>query len=313
MKGKIVVSYSDKLFKKVPFVRNLLEDAKNPEIFHYTKPSKLLSILETEKIRFSNVLCLNDKDEVTYSYKLIIKLLEELDVLNLELKEKIRTHFLNKCNYITETSDELNYSFEYYTSSFSTNSDNLTLWNNYTKDKTYTGYNIGFNKKKLVSEMIENKFSLIYGAIIYDKKKQIQILKAILLKWNTKFEKAMQSKKVQIDGNTTRLIDILLELSDVLSLISIFFKNPNFKNEQEYRIVFVNNVSQKTAQKINVMEKNGIFVPFLEYKFGKGTVNAINIGPTLNENIFKTSTHRMLLNFGYENVAVNQSKIPLRY
>ena len=50
-----------------------------------------------------------------------------------------------------------------------------------------------------------------------------------------------------------------------------------------------------------------------KYKFLKKTVGCINIGPTLNENIFYTSTCRMLANFGYEHKTVNRSKIPLRY
>ena len=62
-----------------------------------------------------------------------------------------------------------------------------------------------------------------------------------------------------------------------------------------------------------IVEKNGLFVPYLEYKFSKDSVSSINIGPTFDEKIFYTSTNRMLLNFGYENKEVNRSKIPLRY
>ena len=50
-----------------------------------------------------------------------------------------------------------------------------------------------------------------------------------------------------------------------------------------------------------------------EYKFDKNSVCSINIGPTFEENIFYTSTNRMLLNFGYHDIEVNRSKIPLRY
>lgn len=42
-------------------------------------------------------------------------------------------------------------------------------------------------------------------------------------------------------------------------------------------------------------------------------MSSVNIGPTFDENIFYTSTNRMLLNFGYENIEVQRSKIPLRY
>ena len=99
----------------------------------------------------------------------------------------------------------------------------------------------------------------------------------------------------------------------VLSIVSIFFKNPQFEYEREYRIVIVNVYGLPDSKPTGVVEKNGLFVPYLEYKFTKDAVNSINIGPTFDENIFYTSTNRMLHNFGYEDIEVNRSKIPLRY
>lgn len=105
----------------------------------------------------------------------------------------------------------------------------------------------------------------------------------------------------------------MFELIDVLSIVSIFFKNPQFKNEHEYRIVIVNVFGTLNSKPTNIVEKNGLFVPYLEYNFSKESVKSINIGPTFDENIFYTSTNRMLLNFGYEDKEVFRSKIPLRY
>ena len=105
----------------------------------------------------------------------------------------------------------------------------------------------------------------------------------------------------------------MFELVDVLNIVSIFFKNPQFKNEKEYRIVIVNTFGTPDSKPTYVVEKNGLFVPYLEYEFSKDSVSCVNIGPTFDENIFYISTNRMLLNFGYENKEVNRSKIPLRY
>ena len=105
----------------------------------------------------------------------------------------------------------------------------------------------------------------------------------------------------------------MFELVDILSIISLFFKNPHFKDEKEYRIIFINNFSPSNYKQTKIFEKNGLFIPYIEYKFLKKVVNSINIGPTLEENIFYTSTCRLLANFGYENKTINRSKIPLRY
>ncbi len=303
------MSYYDDLLEKIPKIKKVLDTDKNCTIYHYTKPEKLLNILSGGTLRFSNALYLNDKEEIAYSYRLIVKLIDEIPELNPDLFGKIKTHFSNKYKHIVDGENDFRNKLEYFTTSFSTESDNLTLWNNYAKGKNYTGYNIGFDKKKLIDEMTENKYLPIFGSVIYDKQKQIKIIHAIFKKWNMLFNRALKCKKT----NEVKLFDILFELIDVLSIVSIFFKNPQFKNEHEYRIVIVNVFGVENSKPTKVVEKNGLFVPYLEYEFSKESVTSINIGPTFDENIFYTSTNRMLLNFGYEDKEVCRSKIPLRY
>lgn len=303
------MSYYDELLRKIPKIKKVLDNDKNYVIYHYTKPEKLLNILASGTLRFSNALYLNDKEEIAYSYKLIVDLIDETPELNSDLFNKIRNHFSNKYKHIVDGYNDLVNKLEYFTTSFSTESDNLTLWNNYAKGKNYTGYNIGFDKNKLVEEMDKNNYLPIFGSVIYDKNKQVKIIHAIFKKWNMLFERALKSKKT----NEVKLFDILFELIDVLSIVSIFFKNPQFKNEHEYRIVIVNVFGTLNSKPTNIVEKNGLFVPYLEYNFSKESVKSINIGPTFDENIFYTSTNRMLLNFGYEDKEVFRSKIPLRY
>lgn len=303
------MSYYDELLRKIPKIKKVLDNDKNYVIYHYTKPEKLLNILASGTLRFSNALYLNDKEEIAYSYKLIVDLIDETPELNSDLFNKIQNHFSNKYKHIVDGYNDLVNKLEYFTTSFSTESDNLTLWNNYAKGKNYTGYNIGFDKNKLVEEMDKNNYLPIFGSVIYDKNKQVKIIRAIFKKWNMLFERALKSKKT----NEVKLFDILFELIDVLSIVSIFFKNPQFKNEHEYRIVIVNVFGTLNSKPTNIVEKNGLFVPYLEYNFSKESVKSINIGPTFDENIFYTSTNRMLLNFGYEDKEVFRSKIPLRY
>lgn len=303
------MSYYDELLRKIPKIKKVLDNDKNYVIYHYTKPEKLLNILASGTLRFSNALYLNDKEEIAYSYKLIVDLIDETPKLNSDLFNKIQNHFSNKYKHIVDGYNDLVNKLEYFTTSFSTESDNLTLWNNYAKGKNYTGYNIGFDKNKLVEEMDKNNYLPIFGSVIYDKNKQVKIIHAIFKKWNMLFERALKSKKT----NEVKLFDILFELIDVLSIVSIFFKNPQFKNEHEYRIVIVNVFGTLNSKPTNIVEKNGLFVPYLEYNFSKESVKSINIGPTFDENIFYTSTNRMLLNFGYEDKEVFRSKIPLRY
>ena len=56
----------DNLLKKIPRVKKILDDGSDKIIYHYTKPEKLLNLLASGTLRFSNALYLNDKEEVTY-------------------------------------------------------------------------------------------------------------------------------------------------------------------------------------------------------------------------------------------------------
>lgn len=305
-----MINYDD-LLKKIPKVKKILDDGANTNLYHYTKPEKLLSILESGTIRFSNALYLNDKEEVTYSYKLIVSLINEMKGLNEDLFSKIKEYFYKKYKNIIDGDDNFFNKYEYYTISFSTDSDNLTLWNNYSKGQTYTGYNIGFCKKDLIDDMERQGFKSVYGNIIYNQDVQITVLKLIFDKWNKQYEKLLTCRKTA--KNNEKLQDTLFELIDILSIISLFFKNPYFRDEKEYRIIFISHFSTNTYKQTKIFEKNGLFIPYIEYRFLKRTVSSINIGPTLDENIFYTSTCRMLANFGYEKKTINRSKIPLRY
>ena len=305
-----MINYDD-LLKKIPKVKKILDDGANSCLYHYTKPEKLLSILESGTIRFSNALYLNDKEEVTYSYKLIVRLIEETSDLCEELFSKIKEHFYKKYKNIVDGDDNFFNKYEYYTISFSTDCDNLTLWNNNTKGQTYTGYNIGFCKKDLINDMERQGFKSVYGNIIYNQDTQVTILKLIFDKWNNQYKKLFGAKKTNTYAEKLQVI--LFVLIDILSIISLFFKNPYFRDEKEYRIIFISHFNSNTHKQTKIFEKNGLFIPYIEYRFLKRTVSSINIGPTLDENIFYTSTCRMLANFGYEKKTINRSKIPLRY
>ena len=303
------MSYFDNLLKKIPKIKKILDNDKNNTIYHYTKPEKLLNILESASIRFSNALYLNDKDEIAYSYKLIAKLIDETTGLEQDIFSKIKNHFISKYKHIVDGDTDSKIELEYFTTSFSSESDNLALWNNYSKGKSYTGYNIGFNKAELIKDMTDKDFHPVYGSVIYDSDKQSAVLKSIFKKWNTQFKNLPKTRK----NYEVQLFDLMFELIDILSIVSLFFKNPQFNNEREYRIVLVNGTDIKTAKQTKIFEKNGLFIPYIEYNFSHNTVSDVNIGPTLDERIFYASTNRMLINFGYENIEVRKSKIPLRY
>ena len=100
------MSYYDELLRKIPKIKKILDNDTNYTIYHYTKPEKLLNILSGGTLRFSNALYLNDKEEIAYSYRLIVHLIGEFDGLNSDLFDKIKNHFTNKYKNIVDGNDD---------------------------------------------------------------------------------------------------------------------------------------------------------------------------------------------------------------
>ena len=59
-------------------------------------------------------------------------------------------------------------------------------------------------------------------------------------------------------------------------------------------------------------EVNGIFVPYTTVKFSETAVKGIGISPVNQKSLSEIGISSMLLDFGYTNVSVQVSKIPLR-
>ena len=164
------MSYYATFLKKIPKMKRFLDNDCSDQIYHYTKPEKLLNIIANKTLRLSNVLFLNDKAEISYTYRLIVEFIKENPGLNEDLYQKLIEYFTNKYKHIVDGYNEL-YQQEYYTISFSTERDNLILWNNYSKEKTYTGYNLGFDINDIMCDIYKKQYNAICGCIIYDEKK----------------------------------------------------------------------------------------------------------------------------------------------
>ena len=97
------MSYYEIFLKKIPKIKRFLDNDCSKQIYHYTKPEKLLNIVSNKTLRLSNVLFLNDKAEVSYTYRLIVDLINANQPLNsvlfdnvIELKNTIHYLFQRK-------------------------------------------------------------------------------------------------------------------------------------------------------------------------------------------------------------------------
>lgn len=152
-----------------------------------------------------------------------------------------------------------------------------------------------FNREKVEDDTIRpeisdksgkiEKLRLHSGSIIYDKDKQIEILKNIINKFQNYLE----------INNFERYEEFAAPwIIDRIFLQGVFFKKPCFKVEEEYRIAINQRIGENGASikaKRKFMERNGIFIPYIDLPFNKDAVEGITISPTLDYENTRNAGH----------------------
>ena len=281
-------------------------DTEVDAVYHYTSANALLSIIEKKELRFTDRFYLNDKSEGIYVLELCKENLSELmddTSLRSEIKKVIDERIVSPQSG----------NFYVYQCSCSTDRDNLALWNYYTKNKDMQGYNIKMRTdiiRKILIPTSERKLPVHTGNVVYDKAQQLSTLKQILNRF-CEFQ-------TQNDPNNRHIKDLARFAVDKIMMQGIFFKNPYFEMEKEYRIAIVPYIEETgevyAELERKFMERYGIFIPYFDVAIPDELINGITVSPTMNfetaqkslQNVLSLSTH-----LRQEDIIA--SKIPVRY
>ncbi len=292
-------------------------DSSNCEIYHYTSPSGLNGILQNHTLRFTDRNYLNDYSEGRYVMELCINSRFELG-----LPKEYRKHFKDHCKKLYDNPTQRKR--HVYQCSFSTDFDNLSLWNYYTKSDGIKGYNVGFDANTLLNNLITNdslppkhQIKIFSGKVVYDQSKQ----KAIIKKVVKDFAKVIDENK---DDRSFCNITVEIMVEKIFQVGS-FFKSPCFKNESEYRLlVFLVAIWDENNKDIKFMqlnrgastyEKNGLLIPYIDIEFNRSALSSISISPTLSfEEISGNIKNALKLHsYSDDKIKLEKSKIPVRY
>lgn len=268
-------------------------------LYHYTSQKGLLGILQTKKLRMTNILYLNDSSEFSHTFDLVMseltthkeRLLNKKGLLELmedkgidgdifrryEYVERILKGFLSDDNRKTET----------YVFSLSQKGDDLSQWRGYCPKEG--GFSIGFDSDKLLS-IIENSKSMFHTEkCIYD----------------LDIQKDEISSMFDDIHNYNNFMDILLDII----VMSSHYKHDKFKDEREFRIIHYG-----TSDERKYREGNSMIIPYIEGNLlgedGKLPISKIIAGPTPHKELSKVSVDSLLKSIGYEDVDVESSEIP---
>jgi hypothetical protein len=244
-------------------------------VWHYCSIEALISIIDNQKIWFSDLLKMNDPKEL---------------IGNLELSEKLFSQIIDT----TKSSYPISYegipenSLKVYSCSFSKKEDDLNQWRIYADDGT--GVCLGFKKN-----MLENQLQKLQGEIS-DKKLANQIMESSgiedIIYDKTKKKKNFESKVTALwTDYKNNLQDLELNkraaklLTSYIWKASSIHKSNVYKDEQEVRAFITVDALSSPAKK-TIRFRNGSYgiTTFLNFPI-EDCLNEVIIGPKCNSSV----------------------------
>lgn len=294
--------------------QKLIPGINSDSVYHYTTSDVLLKIVEKKQLRFTNRLYLNDCSEGQYVLDLCIKRINDIWSPNCKFPKSDFVQCLERLK------ENLNLQqFQFYQVSLSTDGDNLTMWNCYSKGD---GINIQFSKSSLLDSLknhlhntVVGSIALLHGLVIYDEDKQIEILRDLLSDFS----------------ETGEILDEWgLFTSWAVLNIGTFFKHKGFRDEREYRIAYnlFCNLNDPTKcfslfsdndfnkpYSFDVYQKEGMMVPFVDVDVSSDSFQAITLSPRIATEYYADGLKLMLHKHGpwKNNISIQKSSIPIRF
>ena len=273
-------------------------------LYHYTSLPAFESIIHNKTLRFSNRHYLNDYSEGKYVLDLCIKHIDEICPDDDTYKAK----FNAKCNDLKEKMEDN--IFNVYIACFSTKKDSLIMWNYYSQNG---GLCLEFNNKTMTENMYnkltstnKKQFVFQYGLVIYEKERQLEIIKNIVEQFYNKYKQSIRN-------------DWIFCTLQKIIFYGAFFKHVGFSDEREYRIAFDLAADNGTFYAIEennekcimrLQNRHGMIVPYVDLSFEADTLKGVMISPlaSIDKNKLKSWMPEE-----FKDIDIRNSEIPLRY
>lgn len=279
---------------------------------------------------FTRYDCLNDLSEGVYAIELFKKICVELkdnqkieddyfqalEQIGFSLEE---VYFYSTEEFVEDESyvggkipvDELRKEDGIaYICSFSANEDSLDMWRYYSKGNG--GYALKLNSTgfDLVNGNIICKFN--FYEVIYDKKRQEEIIKELVLDSIKVFSNIDSNNKIKMS------IDFV---KSVMKMLQFVFKHECYSTEKEYRCVITvpkekfKNAKNKQLE-IEYRNANGLLIPYIDLTINKNNpycLAEIKISPFLKGIASKEIVENYVKKCGFEYTLVTMSDLPVRF
>ena len=270
----------------------ILKQQTSGDIYHYSDISGIKGIIETKELWATSAFYLNDKNEIYHSFNLIRERLEEsFD----KTKNLIIGSAKHDWNHLPKP--------KVFVFSFSKNKNSLSQWRGYGKNGN--AYCISFDR--ILLSKCTLGLSDIFD-VIYDENIQIEIV----------------DKTIEYFINDPSIINtnsngIHFKLLNMLAMFLPLFKDQNFSEENEVRLVVRDDSIKENNLSIEYRCSDSILIPYVkidylryledEYDF---PISEIMVGPNKNQNIAEESLSDFCKKVFNKPIAVISSQTPFR-
>lgn len=285
-KGFPLATENNDFFANFPDPSVFAADMRVPEVLsHYTSLEGFLSIIQSNTIRASNILFLNDKEEMQYGIDVAKDVIGEIE------KSAKRTSSTRQ-----QQPREIP---GVYASCFCENADMLSQWRGY--GAASQSVSIQFDGPRL--HHLADAYEFDLEGIIYGRKRAMELLR-----------KRLEVEKS--DANIMRLIyqdehtgvDIM-RYSRMINL-GPRVKNEAFSEEKKWLII----AKQEVIKQVHYRVRDNVIMPFVKLNAGNGLpIVRVTFGRGKDTILTEKSISKLLSNTQfYKNVDVVSSTIPLR-
>jgi hypothetical protein len=268
-------------------------DDEPEALYHYTSLESACKILEARKLWASRVYFLNDASEVEYGADIVSECIDSCFGIPEFLRQFFRRGpYGEESEFIRQIRTAPVHVF-----CLSRNPDSLSQWRAY--GESGGGVAIGFRKNGLRRIKAAGERNLPFR-VIYEKDDQLAVLREPLA--------IVTDISNRISVEIPDQLDFWKQAFGELALFAFRFKNPAFREEEEWRLFWLND---KPEVRFRLASDGKILVPYIEAAFSHEAVCKIVQGPLARPEVGESSLKEFLRE-NYGHVEVTASGIPLR-
>ncbi len=293
------------------FLNNVGSDSPNliffpgglQEVYHYTDLHGLQGIVTNHDLWLMHSRYSNDDEELTHGFNIARQTIEAMRAeTRSQSDRKWKTYLRFAADFFKAPSAE-----GAYISCFCEQNDLLSQWRSYSANGT--GVSIGFNPLEFayITGGDSPRSGLVrLWKVIYERERQERIVRNII-QFAYQDQSAPSLSLVRRAEQAANAIDFFIPT----------FKNQDFAEEQEVRLIFTPLPSATTKAQFRV--SRGMLVPYYSLRELDGStpprplpIKSVRIGPSVNKTLNLESAKMLLNAAGYDSVEVNTSATPYR-